>query len=237
MKCVWRSDIGKVRKTNEDSVFTGKRFFMVADGMGGHLAGEVASAMASEMIGSKLDLLEPRVDKLLDAVDGANRAILRSARKHKEQRGMGTTVTALWVDDDHVLLAQIGDSRAYLLRSGLLRQCTHDHSLVAEMVRCGEITEEEARTHPRRNIITRALGTDDRVETDVFEIGRRKGDRWLLCSDGLTGYLRDEELSLMLEEGVSDEVADRMLRLAVDRGGSDNISLILLEDEEGGGDR
>lgn len=234
MKAVWRSDTGKVRKLNEDSVYAGDRIFLVADGMGGHQAGEVASSMAARRVGEALDVQEPGIGKLLSAISAANLEVYERAKEEESMRGMGTTMTALWADREHVILAQIGDSRAYLLRGGLLRQCTHDHSVVAEWVRSGLLTVEEARVHPQRNMITRALGTEKRVDTDIFEIGRRKGDRWLLCSDGLTNHVSDFELAQMLSQGAGEETAERMVNLALNRGGMDNISLILLEDEEGG---
>ena len=234
MRAVWRSDTGRVRKLNEDSLYAGRNIFVVADGMGGHQAGEVASSMAAKWVGESLDVQPPLVGKLLNAISQANLQVFEHSRKEESLRGMGTTLTALWADTTHVLLAQIGDSRAYLLRGGILRQCTHDHSVVAEWVRTGVLSVEEARNHPRRNMITRALGTEKRVDADIFEIGRRKGDRWLICSDGLTNHVCDFEIAQLLSQGAGEETAEKMLQMALNRGGLDNISLILLEDEEGG---
>ncbi|MCL1964158.1 MAG: Stp1/IreP family PP2C-type Ser/Thr phosphatase [Firmicutes bacterium] len=234
MRTVLRTDVGKARKINEDAAYAGGSLCIVCDGMGGHQAGEVASNQAVDVITAALSSEEPSVCGLLDAVAKANEHVYRNSLSDKRLTGMGTTLTMLWMDAGQVILAQIGDSRAYLLRGGVLRQCTHDHSVVAEMVRMGSITPEEARTHPRRNLITRSLGTDPRVEADIFEVSRRPGDRWLICSDGLTDHVTDAEIAAILAGDNLYEAADTLLALALDRGGSDNITLILLEDEGGG---
>jgi protein phosphatase len=201
--------------------------------MGGHRAGDVAAALAVDTVREHLSGQTPSVRALAEAIARANARVHARSAKERTLRGMGTTLTALWAAPGQVILGQVGDSRAYLLRAGALRQCTHDHSLVAELVRVGSITPEEARNHPHRNLITRSLGTEPRVEADLFEVDRRAGDRWLLCSDGLTTHVLDKEIQSLLSDLSLDQAADALLDLAMVRGGTDNITLILLEEEGG----
>ena len=215
MRSILRTDVGRVRKTNEDAAFVGGSLAIVCDGMGGHQAGDVAANLAVDLLSASLLKQTPSVRALLASVAKANEQIYHRAALDKRLSGMGTTLTALWAADDQVILAQVGDSRAYLLRGGTLRQCTHDHSMVAELVRMGSITEEEARVHPHRNLVTRSLGTEPRVDIDIFEIGRRKGDRWLLCSDGLSGHVSDQEMADLLSAASLHEAADALLSLAL----------------------
>jgi len=233
MKTTLRTDTGRVRSVNEDSAYVGEGLYVVCDGMGGHRAGDVASRLAVETMTEALAGKTPSVHALIAAVAKANDRIYRRAATDRRLFGMGTMLTALWLDVDSVILAQVGDSRAYLFRANRLRQCTHDHSMVAELVRAGSITREEAREHPYRNLVTRSVGTDPKVEPDIFELGRRPGDRWLLCSDGLTDLARDEEIEQLLRDHPLDAAADAMLQLALDRGGTDNITVLLTEDEGG----
>ncbi len=233
MRSILRTDVGKVRKVNEDAAFIGDGLCLVCDGMGGHQAGDVASNLAVDVISTGLTNEKPSVGTLLTTIARANERVYQRAQSDRKYRGMGTTLTALWADGDQMILAQVGDSRAYLLRDGKLSQCTHDHSLVAELVRMGSITQEEARVHPQRNLITRSLGTEPRVDADIFEIARRSGDRWLLCSDGLTGHVSDDELAARLSKESLYDAADSLMALALDRGGTDNITLLILSDEGG----
>lgn len=233
MKSTLRTDVGQVRKSNEDAAYIGSGLYVLCDGMGGHQGGEVASNMAVDVMSTALEGKEPSVSQLLAAINRANEKIYQRAQGERELRGMGTTLTVLWASADQMLLGQVGDSRAYLLRGGVLRQCTHDHSVVAELVRTGKLTPEEARNHPQKNLVTRVLGTDARVEPDIFEILRWPGDRWLLCSDGLSDQVKDVELATLLSEGTIYDAADEMLSLALDRGAPDNITLVLMEDEGG----
>ena len=233
MKTILRTDVGRVRKINEDAAYVDGPVCIVCDGMGGHQAGDVAANLAVDIIAASLSAKEPSVRTLLGAVAKANEQIHHRATADKRLSGMGTTLTALWMDIDQVYIAQVGDSRAYLLRGGILRQCTHDHSMVAELVRMGSITHEEARVHPHRNLVTRALGTEPRVEADVFEVGRRPGDRWLLCSDGLVNHVADTEIASILSDNSLYAAADKLLSLALARGGTDNVTLLLVEDEGG----
>lgn len=235
MQFALRTDVGKVRALNEDAAYAGSELFVVCDGMGGHNAGEVASALAVSALTQALAMEEtPNIRALRQAVERANKNVLCAAADDSGRHGMGTTLTALWFAPDQALLAQVGDSRAYLLRGGILRQCTHDHSMVAELVRLGRLTPEEARVHPQRNLITRAVGTGRRVEIDFFEERRRAGDRWLLCSDGLSGVLSDEEIARALSAFSGESAADELLRKTLERGAPDNVTLIVADDETGG---
>ncbi len=226
-----RTHPGMIRKSNQDSLLAKEGAFplyAVADGMGGHRGGNVASAMAVACL-SEMDLSIPPDKGLLnDAVLLANSLIWKRQRSDFSLSGMGTTLTALWEGREDVILAHVGDSRAYLYRGGILTQKTSDHSLVGELLRSGAITPEMARNYPYRNIVTRAVGTDETLECDLIRENRQPLDRWLLCSDGLTEYATKENLLLAMQMPL-EAAADTLLRLALDGGGRDNITLILLE--------
>lgn len=236
MAATLRTDIGRVRRQNEDAAWLdeNKGIFAVADGMGGHLAGEVASGMAIDGVKRMACQHDAAgISALRDMVSGANQAILAHAAEHSECAGMGTTLSVLWCGGRYAYIAHVGDSRIYRFRSGELEQITQDHSLVEEMVRARIITREQARTHPRRNIITRALGTREISKPDILAADRRKGDIWLLCSDGLSGMIEDEAMARTLEkENNLEDAADSLLRQALDAGGRDNVTLVLWRDEE-----
>ena len=232
MAATMRTDIGKKRKQNEDSAWFGENLYVVADGMGGHLAGEVASGIAVDTI-KTLAGQTPALTTLGSAVARAHKDIKDHAMTHESCSGMGTTLSVLWRAEGRMYIAHVGDSRIYRLRDGRLEQITQDHSLVDELVRAGIITKEEARTHPRRNIITRALGTQGENDPDLFQVEMREDDKWLLCTDGLSGMVRDEEIEDTLNHYDMEEAADRLLNLALDAGGSDNITLILCTGGEG----
>lgn len=227
------SDVGRVRTNNEDELLVTDRLFAVADGMGGHAAGEVASLTAVEALKVAFER-DRSADGLADAVREANRAVWRRAAEQPELRGMGTTVTATaLVDEDGeelLTLANVGDSRAYLLRDGELDQITDDHSLPEEMVRRGELAPEEAALHPQRHILTRVLGMDEEIEVDCFRILPFKGDRILLASDGLTNELTDDQIASVLRR-LSDpeETANELVRQAKASGGSDNITVVVID--------
>ena len=235
MAATLRTDIGRVRRQNEDAAWMdeSRGVFAVADGMGGHLAGEVASSMAMdavrELAGSDA---RPGIGAMRSAVQRAHNAILAHAGTHRECAGMGTTLSLMWRAGRFMYIAHVGDSRIYRLRDGSLEQITQDHSLVAELVRAGLITAEEARRHPRRNIITRALGTQGDNTPDLLAADNRPGDLWLLCTDGLTGMVPDDEIERTLLSLPLEEAVDRLLGLALEAGGSDNVTLILYLDEE-----
>ena len=202
--------------------------FAVADGMGGHLAGEVASGMAVDAVrrmAAEHDV--PGIAVLRDTVLGAHQAIFDRARANPACSGMGTTLSLLWRGGSYVYIAHVGDSRIYRQRGGRLEQITQDHSLVAEMVRGRLITAEQARTHPRRNIITRALGTLGDNTPDLLAADTRPGDVWLLCSDGLTGMVEDADIERVIGAYPLERAADELMRLALEAGGRDNITLIL----------
>ena len=230
MAATLRTDIGKLRKQNEDAAWfdEARAVFAVADGMGGHLAGEVASRMAIEAVQRMARENErPGIAALREAVACAHETILAHAQDHIECAGMGTTLSVLWLGENYAYISHVGDSRIYRLREGSLTQITQDHSLVEELVRAGLITREQARTHPRRNIITRALGTHGENEPDLLVTDVQDGDVFLLCTDGLTGMVPDDEIERTLRDCGIEAAADRLLALALDAGGRDNVTLIL----------
>ena len=230
MAATLRTDVGKVRKQNEDAAWLDEKraVFAVADGMGGHKAGEVASAMAIAAIKAMaVEHRAPSAAALKDAVNAAHEAIAAHAKAHEECAGMGTTLSVLWRGGNYVYIAHVGDSRIYRLRSGKLEQITQDHSLVQELVTAGLITRQQARTHSRRNIITRALGTEGDNTPDILVTDVKKGDIFLLCSDGLTEMVEDEAIEKTLLENALEQAADSLIAQALAAGGRDNVSLVL----------
>ncbi len=230
------SDVGLVRTTNEDLAVESPNLFAVADGMGGHAGGEVAARLAVNCLRAAFRR-RPTDVGLTEAVAEANDAVFQESLDNPELRGMGTTLTALAVvDDDQSTLAlvNVGDSRAYRYRHGQLEQLTADHSLAEEMVRTGELTASEAAVHPHRHILTRALGVTDEVATDLWRIRPVTGDRYLLCSDGLTNEIDDHQIAEVLD-AVSDRqrAADLLVQAARTHGGSDNITVVVVDVEEG----
>jgi PPM family protein phosphatase len=231
-----RTDVGRQRSANEDSLVVRPPLFAVADGMGGAKAGEVASAIAVEAVERAGESDEPVEEQLADIVREANRRIYELAAADDSRRGMGTTLTLAKLHGDEVSLAHVGDSRAYRLREGELTQVTRDHSLVAELERTGQITPEAAEHHPQRSIITRALGPEPDVEVDTYTLTGREGDLFLICSDGLTGMISDAEVAAILRSSSSlEEAAEALVRSANQSGGKDNITVILfrLGEDEG----
>ena len=228
-----RTDVGRVRKSNQDALIIGGGVAGVADGMGGHNGGEIASGQTRDGILRELQGKTPDRQALEDAVKKVNLEIWERQEKDAALTGMGTTLTLLWPGEKEMLIAQVGDSRAYLIRDGKMRQVTEDHSLVWDMVRRGVLTEEQAACHPMRNYITRAVGTDETVDADITHVERRRGDRWLICSDGLHALVSREDLCRMLSRENIEEAANEMLETALGNGGRDNISLVLMEDLEG----
>ena len=202
--------------------------------MGGHLAGEVASAMAIDAMKRMAGTHEiASISVLREAVVAAHEAIFARAQENKTCSGMGTTISAMWRGGRYMYIAHVGDSRIYRFRDGKLEQITQDHSLVEELVRAGIITREEARNHPRRNIITRALGTQWENAPDLLAADMEKGDLWLLCTDGLSSMISDEEIARVLSSGEDlNLLADTLLHMALAAGGRDNVTLILCRSEE-----
>ncbi|MHC1786716.1 MAG: Stp1/IreP family PP2C-type Ser/Thr phosphatase [Christensenellales bacterium] len=232
MNAVWRTDVGRVRSSNQDAflVLPGDHpLYAVADGMGGHLGGDIASAMAIEGLKKELAGEEPSPDLISRCVDRISAAIFRRQLHDRALSGMGTTLTLLWEAEDQVHLGHVGDSRAYLLREGKLRQLSTDHSLVSELLRSGALDEASAGDYPYRNVITRAVGTQEAILCDTAAIDKLPGDRFLLCSDGLSEYIKRGQLQDLLQGGSLEQTADTLLALALERGGRDNITLILLE--------
>src|SRR6476661_4978617 len=231
----YASDLGRQRQGNEDNYFVRAPLFVVADGMGGAQAGEVASEIAVRSFDDELPN-GSLPHALVSVIEGANKRIHEKARADDSLHGMGTTTTAAYVDDDEVVIAHVGDSRAYLLRDGELIRLTRDHSLVGELVARGKLTEEQAESHPQRSVITRALGPEADVEVDVEVFGARGGDIYLLCSDGLTSMIHEPGLRPVLEAMTDLEQAGRnLIAAANDAGGRDNITVILFRLEEVGG--
>jgi len=226
-----RTHIGNVRASNQDALLVCPGLYGVADGMGGHKAGDVASRMAVDEIIRCLNGQKPDESVLVQAVEQANLAIFREQAENFDLSGMGTTLTMIWEDEDRVLLGHVGDSRAYLLREGEMEQISEDHSMVAEMVRKGLLTAEQAKHHPYRNVITRALGSEDTVQVDVTLLDKKPGDVYLICSDGLSEYVSLAQMRDILLSMSKDEAADQLLQLALDGGGRDNISLVIAEVE------
>jgi len=231
------TDVGRVRTNNEDSLITSDHLFAVADGMGGHQGGEVASDLAVHTLEAMFT--EPTTEGLLEAARSANDAVLERASTDSDLHGMGTTLVAIAPMDGHegVVWVNVGDSRLYLLRGGDLTQISEDHSLVQEAVRAGELSPEEAQTHPQRNIVTRALGIDPDVTIDGDSIDSVSGDRYLLCSDGLYDYVDDARIAATLRR-IDDpsETSRELVRLANEAGGRDNITVIIVDvagDDEG----
>jgi protein phosphatase len=231
------TDIGRVRTHNEDSVLAQPPLFVVADGLGGHEAGEVASSIAVETLRDHAPR-RPDAKALARAVKAANREVIRSAREGFGKAGMGTTMTAAIVEGTRLAIAHVGDSRAYLYHDGKLLRVSEDHSMVADMIRRGQLTEAEARYHPNRSVITRALGTDPNMIADTYEIEAMPGDRLLLCSDGLTGMLEDGLICEILEQYLTpDQTVHQLVDAANDAGGHDNVSVVLIDIEGSGSHR
>ena len=224
-----RTDIGCLRDHNEDSLVVTPPLFAVADGMGGHAAGEVASEIAVRVL-SELAPEHPDGEALGRAIEEANRAVIQAAREGRGRQGMGTTMTAAMLEGERLVIAQVGDSRAYLLHQGKLQQLTRDHSLMADMIEAGQLTPEEARSHPNRSVITRALGSDPHTQPDLYEINVETGDRLLICSDGLSGMVCDNEIESTLAR-VRDpqRCASQLVNEAIANGGHDNVTVIVAD--------
>jgi protein phosphatase len=237
----WRyaaaTDIGLVRETNQDAIFIDDSLAVVADGMGGHAAGEVASAMTIENVHEGF-LTDQTVEGLLHAIESANAAVLREARDNPNRFGMGTTIVAVGLTRDKLgvvspTLFHVGDSRVYQLRDGALRQLTEDHSVAEEWVRMGRLTPEEALNHPRRHQLTRGVGVEDTIDIDVMSINAQAGDRLLLCSDGLSNELSPEGIARLASAPVPlDQAVNNLVEAAKQSGGHDNISAVLVEFDE-----
>jgi protein phosphatase len=250
-----KTDVGKKRELNEDALRCDDALglFVVADGVGGHAKGEVASAEAVDQIhafvrqgratieqylANPTEKAEKTVRRLLEsAVQSACYMVFGMAELDPAQRGMSTTISALLVCGSYGVTAQVGDSRIYRIRAGVGTQLTEDHTLVNYKLKQGLITEVEARTMKGKNVITRAVGHKDHVEVDIREVDIQAGDRYLLCSDGLHGYLREGELESVLHGGAEEDAPARFIQLALDRGGKDNVTVVVVAIEPLPGDQ
>lgn len=240
LRLAYQSDIGRVRMVNEDRAIVqedlnGWALAIVADGMGGHQAGDIASTMAVELIQDGLQRVNPNLSaeerqrQLQTAIEVANEKIFEFASQRENYHGMGTTVVTVLARDDRAVIAHIGDSRAYRIRDESIEQLTEDHSLVNELVRSGQISREEANHHPRRNVLTRALGTEPTIEVDVQEITWQPGDLLLLCSDGLSSLVeKNKLLQTVAGEGELEAKVQQLVKAALDAGGDDNITVVLI---------
>jgi protein phosphatase len=226
-----RTDTGRRRRRNEDALVCEPPLFAIADGMGGAQAGEVASQLAAESVREQGQGGLAAPEQVIELIRAANQRVYAYSSENASARGMGTTMTVAVVADYGVVIGHVGDSRAYLLRDDKLTQLTQDHSLVAELIRSGRLSPEEAETHPQRSVITRALGTDPEVEIDLFSLAAKDHDLFLLCSDGLTSMIADEEIERVLVDSRDDlDVATReLIEAANQAGGEDNISVVLFE--------
>jgi len=240
MKSFAATDIGRVRKLNEDMYYNDPEkmgLYIIADGMGGHQAGEVASALAVDTLsgyvrdhlqGSGLGASE--IENLLrDALVRTNETVYSLATSQPGYAGMGTTVVACIVREGHAHIAHIGDSRAYLIREREMKQLTTDHSFVQELLSKGRITEAEAADHPRKNILTRALGTDPAVEIDTVSLDLRRGDSLMLCTDGISNHVHTQELLNLIADNPPDRACTEIIGLANSRGGFDNMTILIVE--------
>ena len=224
-----RTDIGYVRDHNEDSLIIIPPLFAVADGMGGHEAGEIASEITvntlAELAPSHLD-----AEGLTAAVEAANYNVMKAPRQGIGRDGMGTTLTAAMLEGERLLIAQVGDSRAYLLHKGHLQQITRDHSLMADLIEAGQITPEEARVHPNRSVITRAIGSDIHMRPDIYELNVDAGDRILLCSDGMSSMISNNAIeSIMRRQSDAQHCADELVTAALENGGADNVTVVVAD--------
>ena len=238
LKTYSMTDIGRRRKLNQDTVYSCENplgnlnnLFIVCDGMGGHQAGDYASAYTVKAIEREVEACEESspIRILREAISTANREVYEKANAEAAFAGMGTTCVAATIDEDVMYVANVGDSRLYLIDSDIT-QVTKDHSLVAEMVRKGSLDENQARVHPDKNIITRAIGASPTVEIDFFEVELNPGDIILMCTDGLTNMVEDEEILRIVKKGTDTaDIADNLIKMANHNGGKDNIGVVIVE--------
>ncbi len=241
MKAFSMTDIGMIRKINQDYIFSSENavgnfpnLFLVADGMGGHKAGDYASRVCVKTVVESIEnsCLKTEIGVLEEAIKNANRRIYTDALNNSELQGMGTTlVVAVITKDDILYVANIGDSRLYIVNKTEIKQITEDHSYVEDLIRKGEIKRSEARSHPRKNVITRAIGASSQVMVDYFEVPLRDGDKILLCSDGLCNMVDDREIQYIIESysEETETAVKELVKRANENGGRDNISTILIK--------
>lgn len=238
MKVVSATNVGNYRKNNEDFYFVNesKNLYILADGMGGHLAGERASKMATDIIVSdfekskEIESIEDAIEILSSSIRDANREIFKSSEENEDYRGMGTTVSAGVILGDVLVYSNVGDSRIYKINRDM-EQITIDDSFVNYLIEIGEITEEEAKVHPKKNVLTKAMGTTADLDVSVNTLKMEKGDIFLFCSDGLTNMVSDEEIFKVIKENTPEDARDKLITLALENGGMDNITFILVFNE------
>ena len=225
------TDTGRKRRRNEDAYVVEPPLFAIADGMGGAQAGELASSLAAGAVREDEAAAGSGERRVAELIQEANRRVYERSSQDAAASGMGTTMTVAFVGDANVAFGHVGDSRAYLIRDGKLEQLTEDHSLVAELVRSGKLSPEEAETHPQRSVITRALGTDPDVDVDTFSIETAPGDLFMLCSDGLTSMVEDDVILQTIEKSRDNlqTAAKALIRAANKGGGEDNITVVFFE--------
>ena len=227
------SHIGRVRASNQDSGYAGTHLFLVADGMGGHAGGDVASSLATQAVTAvadeRFESIEIAQQRLVESVKNSAAELIEAVREHPDLAGMGTTVSALLRHNRQVVIAHIGDSRVYRLRGGVLEQITTDHTFVQKLVETGRITPEEALVHPRRNVLMRVLGDiAGSVDVDTAVLDTEPGDRWMLCSDGLCGYVTENAIANVLKsEPDASKAASKLINLALERGAPDNVTVVI----------
>lgn len=228
------TDVGKVRAANQDALVVDEALmlFGVADGMGGHNGGETASAGARDGLIAALQGKAASLDALQDAVVQVNADLFRQQAGDESLSGMGTTLSVIWMSGHFVYLGHVGDSRIYRFREGKLEQMTDDHSLVGELVRAGYLTPEQAENHPNKNVILRAVGTEEGIDVDLAVEERKAGDLWLICSDGLHGMVSDSQMEAILSVNTPESAAKLLMDAALAAGGRDNISVVLVQDGE-----
>ena len=238
MKVVSATNVGNYRKNNEDSYYVNesKNLYVLADGMGGHLAGERASKMATEIIGQdfagdrQIKTIDDAIEILSSSIRDANKKIFESSQENEDYRGMGTTLSSGLILGDVLIYSNIGDSRIYRINEEM-EQITQDDSFVNYLIEIGEITEEEAKNHPKKNVLTKAMGTTSDIEVIVNTLDIKDKDVFLFCSDGLTNMVSDEEIFKIVKENTPEEARDMLLDLALKNGGMDNITFILVCNE------
>ena len=238
MKVVSATNVGNYRKNNEDSYYVNesKNLYVLADGMGGHLAGERASKMATEIIGQdfakdrEIKSIDDAIEILSSSIRDANKKIFESSQENEDYRGMGTTLSSGLILGDVLIYSNIGDSRIYRINEGM-EQITQDDSFVNYLIEIGEITEEEAKNHPKKNVLTKAMGTTSDIEVIINTLDIKDKDVFLFCSDGLTNMVSDEEIFKIVKENSPEEARDMLLDLALKNGGMDNITFILVFNE------
>lgn len=237
-----KTDRGKIRDNNQDAYYLplafDKPLFIIADGMGGHKAGEIASNLAIDLISESfrenfkkgIEGEDPVKANIHKSINIANKSIYEKSKKEKAYAGMGTTVTLAYIDEDYIYIGHVGDSRAYVIENASLRQVTEDHSLVEELIKNGSISKEEAKQHPQRNIITRAVGTAPDIEIDIFLLARDKVDILLLCTDGLTSMVEDNDIGkILVEESNIEKACQDLVELSNKKGGYDNITVLAID--------